>query len=454
MPPLSLFPYQEYGAGWIAGRERCGLLDVPGIGKSAQIIRAIDLRRAKRGIIVCPAHLRANWIGEARKFGHFQRRIVKGQTIHDLVAWTRGVFDIMVVSYELATKWAPRLHEHAELLDFIAYDEFHYLSNFGAKRTTTLLGENGDGVGGLTQWACQVFAVTGTLTPNDPSQSYAFLRLCGAMPLSRAAFLRRYFHTRALTWGSRSTPRPDMVGELREIIGRHSIRRTFADVGVELPPIFLTDTLVDGDTDAIRVLLGQHPGLDAAIVEAVRQGGLSFLDSQHIATLRRLIAEAKAVPYAEMLLEELKGDDERKVVVMGISREALQIVARRLADAGVWAVLVQGGVSEPQRVAAVEAFQRDPRCRVFVGNIRAAGTGLTLTAAAHIDILESDWTPAGNDQAIKRIRRIGQERRQHARFITLAGSLDETVNRIVAEKTAAIAMVEGDAMIAGPEIAA
>ena len=96
----------------------------------------------------------------------------------------------------------------------------------------------------------------------------------------------------------------------------------------------------------------------------------------------------------------------------------------------------------------MSGFQNNPNCRVFVGNIRAAGTGLTLTAAAHIDVLESDWTPAGNDQAIKRIRRLGQTKTQHARFITLARSFDETVQRIIVEKTKAIAMVEGDAMLA------
>ena len=125
-----------------------------------------------------------------------------------------------------------------------------------------------------------------------------------------------------------------------------------------------------------------------------------------------------------------------------------------LARHNVWCVVVQGGVSETARVDAVNAFQGSANCRVFIGNIRAAGTGLTLTAAAHIDLLEADWTPAGNDQAIKRIRRIGQERTQHARFITLARSLDETVNRIVAEKTANIAAVEGSAMLSSPASAA
>lgn len=346
-------------------------------------------------------------------------------------------------------------HEHAEILDFIAYDEAHYMSHLETQRALALLGPHGDGRGGLTQWACQSWWVTGTLMTNDPSNCYTFLRFTNAIKMPYGTFQKRYFFTRTSTYGQRNKPRPDMLAELRALIANNSIRRTFEDVGVELPPIFLTTTLVDGDSEQIRAMLAGAPGLEQAIINAVNQGGLSFLDSQHIATLRRLIGEAKAIPYAEMLLEELASDPTQKFVVMGISRDALITVRDALARKHIWSVLVQGGVSESARVQAIEAFQANPNCRVFIGNMRAAGTGLTLTASARIDILESDWSPAVNDQAIKRIRRIGQTRAQHARFITLARSLDETVNRIVVEKTTNIAMMEDGAMIshAGVQVA-
>jgi len=447
---MDLFPYQIAGANWIATRTRCGLLDVPGLGKTAQVIRAIDLRRLDRGVVICPAHLRENWRGEWNKFGRFPRQIVKGQTLHDFVAWSRGIFDILLLSYEMASKWAKHFDEIKEPLDFLALDEAHYLANLGAQRTMSILGPNGDGSEGVARWAAQSWWITGTLMTNDPANCYSFLRFCNAVQLSYEAFKRKFFFTRASMYGERNKPRPDTLPDLQRLITNNSIRRTFDGVGIELPPIFLTECLVDGDTDHTRALLAQHPGLADAIVAAVKSGGLSFLDSQHVATLRRLIAEAKALPYAEMLIDELVSDPTRKVVVMGISRDALQTVQKVLAHRKkIWAVLVQGGVGDQARQEAIEAFSTNPQCRVFIGNMRAAGTGLTLTAAAHIDILESDWTPAANDQAIKRIRRIGQERVQHARFITLARSIDEVVNRVVAEKTRNIALVEGDRMLTG-----
>ena len=449
--PLEVFPYQATGADWIARRQRCGLLDVPGLGKTAQAIRAIDLRRMERGVVICPAHLRENWRSEFSKFSHFPRKIVKAQTLHDFVAWSRGVFDILLVSYELATKWAPHFEDLGEPLDFVAMDEAHYLANLGTQRTLAILGPDGDGRQGILRWAQQAWWITGTLMTNDPANCYSFLRFSNAMNLSYDAFRRRFFFQRNSLYGERNKPKPEYLAELQALIVNNSIRRTFNDVGIQLPEIFLTTTVVDGDTEHIRLLLAQHPGLDSSILDAVNNGGLSFLDSQHVATLRRLIAEAKAIPYAETLLDELKQDPTRKVVVMGISRDALQTIRDYLARHKIWCVLVQGGVTEHVRNQALEAFQGNDQCRVFIGNMVAAGTGLTLTAAAHIDIFESSWVPAHIDQAIKRIRRIGQTRQQHGRFITLARSLDEVVNRVCAEKTKAIAMVEGDAMLSAPE---
>jgi SWI/SNF-related matrix-associated actin-dependent regulator 1 of chromatin subfamily A len=112
--------------------------------------------------------------------------------------------------------------------------------------------------------------------------------------------------------------------------------------------------------------------------------------------------------------------------------------------------MAYGATSENDRIEAVERFMNDPECMVFIGNIKVAGTGLTLTESSEIDMLESDWSPAGNAQAIKRVHRYGQRQDVSARFITLANTIDETVNTIVAEKTAAIAQIDGEQMAAAP----
>jgi hypothetical protein len=246
-------------------------------------------------------------------------------------------------------------------------------------------------------------------------------------------------------YGSRQTIRPDMHAELMSLIDGNRIRRTLADVGFQLPSIRLDPVVVDGDTKPILALLAQYPALDTAIINAVQAGGLSFLDAQHIMTLRRLLGEAKAAPYAHMLLNDIRTTNE-KFVVMGIHVEALQFVYNFLRKHSVECVLVNGTISDRQADRNVQRFQDDPTCTVFIGNMRSAGLGTDLFASSRLDVLEQDWTPAGNAQAIKRIHRIGQMRPCFVRFVTLARTFDEKVNELVIRKTAAIADIEGDAM--------
>ena len=438
--PLPLFPFQEAGAAFLAANSRAGLFDEPGVGKTAQAIRAMDMRGLARGIVVAPAAVREAWRGEFRKFQRIPRTTLKGVSIHDFVAWANGRWDVLVTSYDMLVKWAPYLDERAEVLDFLVLDEAHYLKDNETARARALLGRPPSH--GLARWAQYAWWLTGTPVPNDPADIYTFMRFAGATQSKRPAFVSHYFSSRPRTYSSTQTPRRDRLPELQRLIGERSMRRRLIDTGVELPAIFLTETLVDGDARAIRDLLLAYPGLDAAIREALEgdRGGLSRLDADHVATLRRLIGEAKAVPYAVYLLEELRGGLD-KMVVFGLHRLALLNVRDYLWSHGIGAVLINGDTPEAARQEGMKQFQSDPACRVLIGNIRAAGTGLTLTAAAHVDMLESDWTPAANAQALKRVHRFTQTRTVRARFVTLADSFDQTVNAIVAEKTAKIALL-------------
>lgn len=439
-----LLSYQHEGADILAKRRRFGLFDDMGVGKTATTIGALDRLRARRGIVVAPAVVREHWRGEFLKFSTMHRRYVKGEAIHDYVAWSRNVFDVLITSYELAAKWAPYIEGEGEPLDFMVFDEGHYLKNKDAARSRLLLGM--EARGGVVTWAAHAYWLTGTPIPNDPVDIFTFLRFCNVMPLDFGAFKKRYFHIRPRTYGSTQTAKADMLPELQALIANNSICRTLAQVGHELPPIFLTSTLVDGDTAAVREMLEDHPGLDAAIKTALEGGGgLSKIDAEHVATLRRLIGEAKAIPYAASLVYDLHNGLD-KIVVFGVHRTALTTARDYLLKHGINAVLVNGETPERDRMAYVREFQGNAACRVFLGNIRAAGVGLTLTAARRLDMLESDWTPAGNAQAIKRVHRLTQTRSVMARFITLARSFDEVVNEIVREKTAAITQVTGTVM--------
>lgn len=442
---LELFPYQEDGSKFLATRDRGALFDVPGIGKTAQAIRALDLIGAKRVVIVCPAAVREVWKGEFAKFARIPRRILKGIGIQDLNTWLRGKSDVLLLSYEMATKWSHRMN--GDIIDAVIFDESHYLKSFTALRTITLLGAGCEGKSGLASWGARVWFLTGTPNPNDAADIWSMMRFCKATRLSRDTFCNRYYKARVGSFSASHTPKKEMLPELKQALSSFSLRRTKAEAGLQLPPIWLTTTTVDGDTEEIRKLLREHPGMEKAVIDAVEKGGLSFLDAQHIATLRRLVGEAKAPAFVELLKEELHNGLE-KVVVFGIHTRALDHIENALRDHGIESVRVDGSTGDKDRGHNVELFQGSARHRVFLGNIRAAGTGLTLTAAADVIMFESDWAPAANAQAIMRVHRIGQERSVSARFITLANSIDEHVSAVVARKTAAIAQVQGSLEIA------
>lgn len=435
--PLPLFPYQEEGAAYLSLQERAGLFDEMGVGKTAQAIRALDEAKCMRIIIVCPAAVREVWQGEMRKFSRTRRRIIKGRNISDLGLWLRGRADVLLLSYEMAAKWAPKIE--GDLFDAIVFDEAHYLKTPTAARTRAMLGTHCDGLKGLARWATHAWFLTGTPIPNDPIDIWPWMRFVGATTMGLGPFTSRYFKSSMGAFSARQTPREDMVAELKHQIGKHSLRRTKQQAGLQLPPIFLTTQTVDGDTSEIQALLREWPGLSDAIVEALEQGGLSFLDAQHIATLRRLVGEAKAPAFVKLMEEELQSGLE-KVVIMGVHKAALALVAQGLERFGV--VEINGSVPEALRMEAVHKFQNDPATRVFIGNVKAAGTGLTLTAAADIVMLESSWSPADNAQALMRVHRVGQDKKVRARFITLANSIDDVVTDTVARKTAAIAQIQ------------
>jgi SWI/SNF-related matrix-associated actin-dependent regulator 1 of chromatin subfamily A len=106
-------------------------------------------------------------------------------------------------------------------------------------------------------------------------------------------------------------------------------------------------------------------------------------------------------------------------------------------------VSITGQTPASSRGFIVDTFQNDPHARVFIGQIQAAGTGITLTAASDVLFVESSWVPAENQQAAMRIHRIGQKNACLIRFATLAGSIDEQIQKAVARKTADITALLG-----------
>lgn len=117
------------------------------------------------------------------------------------------------------------------------------------------------------------------------------------------------------------------------------------------------------------------------------------------------------------------------------------------------AVRVYGETPLEERQAAVDLFQNDPRCQIFVGSITAAGVGLTLTAASHVVFAELDWVPGNVSQAEDRCHRIGQRESVLVQHLVFDGSMDATIAKTLVRKQRVIDKALDGQIQPRPEVA-
>lgn len=411
---VDLFSYQVEGARFLATAPTKGrlLADEPGLGKTAQAIAACDALGETLSIaVVCPASVKENW-----------RR--------EFVRFTRGKHMIRVESYDAIARGA--LDEAAAWRwDVLILDEAHYLKNRDAKRTKAILGP-----GGLAERADHVLLLTGTPTPNHPAELWPALHALApetipgknGKPLPYRSFVSKFCKTRDNGFGIEIVGGKNMP-ELRERIAPFVLRRKKVDVLKDLPPIRFTELPLSSDFKMPPDVAALVPEVEAAL-EKNGVDGLKAIAS-HVASLRRITGLAKVGPASAWIRDALDGGVE-KLVVFAYHREVLQALTVDAARAGIGYACITGATTDRQ--AEVDKFRDMGTCRLFFGQITAAGTGINLTSSSHLVLLESSWVPAENEQAVMRIHRVGQNRACLVRVATLAGSIDERIQRAVMRK--------------------
>ena len=425
--------YQTIGAQFLANRPRAILADDMGLGKSRQAVRACDLVGAQRVAVVCPASVRVSW---EREFEGAQQR----QRSVGVASRARfKAVDVAIASYETAD-----LLDHGNY-DAIILDEAHYAKNPKAKRTERLYGAGCSGVGGLIGRGRRVWALTGTPVPNRPNDIWPTVR--ALVPdairdkqdrvMNYWQFTKRFCRVVNTGFGQKIVGARN-IPELTERLRPFMLRRLKEDVLEDLPPVSYEELLLDaGDaaTSLAELEASEEGQALRAALDALAAGNATRADKKLLQSgdLRRLMAKAKVRPLVEQVLDDFDCG-MAKIVLFAWHREVIDAIAAALPEwAGV--VVVDGSTAPTARQKAVDRFQSDPKCRVFLGQIVAAGTGLTLTAACEVLFAELSWRPGDNAQASMRCARLGQMWPVRVRFASLAGTVDERVTDTLRVKT-------------------
>ena len=445
---LALLPYQRAGASYCLERPDVLLADEMGLGKTIQAIGVINATNAKRVLVVCPASLRLNWQRELTKW--LTAKLTVGVAMGK--AWPTGS-DVVIINYDILSKHAEALR--AETWDVLVCDESHYLKSPKAARTAHVLGKiSRDKAKRLEPIrARRRMFLTGTPIVNRPIELYPVLASIAPDDFGNwRRFARQYCAAKHTRWGwdvSGASNLDELQSRLRSTC---MVRRLKADVLAELPPkrrqvIALTP---NGASAAVaaeqQAWADQQAKVEAAqmdvelskasddpedyraAVAALREAAqFAFAE---IAQARHAVAMAKipsVVEHVQLALEQ------GPVVLFAHHRD----VIAALREAFPIAVAITGATSMTDRDRAVQAFQSGDS-DLLIGNIQAAGVGLTLTRSSHVIFAELDWVPGNLSQAEDRTHRIGQAASVLVQHIVLDGSLDQRMAELVISKQTVI----------------
>lgn len=401
---MSLMPFQEKAIAWLSQRPTAFLALEQGLGKT--VVASCDL--VAPAIVVCPASMKWTWHKELTLW----RPDLKVQVIRKAKDQIQPA-DVHIINYDIIDR--VELPGHYTLIA----DESHYAKNHKAKRTKHLIT--------LIRAAKQVRLLSGTPIVNRPIELWPLLYAAKATKLGYFEFGMRYCAGWKTPWDTYDFSGASRMDELYDLLNPVMLRLTKAQVLPELPEktfrVVELDLPVDKREKAFNIEdITRNP--EPIAFEAMP-------DILHMNAKRKL---PMAIQHIKDALESTE-----KVVVFAHHTDIVGELLSGLADHN--PVRVVGADSPEARQAAVDRFQTDPACRVFVGNIKAAGVGLTLTAASRVIFVECSWSPADVMQCADRCHRIGQKNPVLVEILTIHQSIDAAILHAVLGKLEIINLI-------------
>ncbi|MFE9191174.1 SNF2-related protein [Micromonospora sp. NPDC007208] len=446
----TLRPYQQRGLAWLAFLRSLGLggvlADDMGLGKTVQLLALLagDPPEAGPTLLVCPMSLVGNWQREAARFTPELR-----VHVHHGAERARGAeftaaahdADLVLTTYSVAARDAADLAG----IDWhrVVVDEAQAIKNASTRQA--------EAVRALP--ARQRVAVTGTPVENRLADLWSIMQFANPGLLGPAATFRKRFAEPIERHGD-----AEAAERLRRITGPFVLRRLKTDSSI------ISDLPEKLEMEVLCNLTAEQAALYRVVVDdmlarietsdGIERRGLVLATMtrlkqvcNHPAQLLRdgspLEGRSGKLARLTEILEEVLAAGERALLFTQYAEFGAMLRGHLSARFGREVLFLHGGLGKAERDALVQRFQSAEGPPLFVLSLKAGGTGLTLTAANHVVHVDRWWNPAVEDQATDRAFRIGQRRRVQVRKFVCAGTVEEKVAALIADKRSLAERVVG-----------
>jgi len=400
---LTLRGYQEFGAKFLLAQERTLLGDEMGLGKTIQALAVFchldELREGERFLVVSPASVLLNWIREVQQRTGLAAYLLHGEDRDtNFRSWIESG-GVAVTSFRTLQSLPLEPEIFADRVDVLVVDEAHYVKNPDAERTRV--------VNVVAQGARRVCFMSGTPLENrliEFRQLVSFLQPEVARELD----------------GPLSANGDLVLGhqKFQAAVAPVYLRRNQEDVLKELPE---------------RIDNEEWVALNPAELSAYREA----VEARNIMAMRRC-ATVGAGPGVsakfdrlEELLDEYR-ESERKVLIFSYFLDVLEGLQERFGAHVVGTIT--GAVPPAERQGLADALAAHEGHTILLAQIQAGGVGMNLQPASAVMLLEPQWKPSTEEQAIARAHRMGQARTVNVHRFYATDSVDERMKEVLAEK--------------------
>ncbi len=398
-------------------------------GKTTSTIIAALETGVKKVLIICPASLKINWQREIENYSDRSVYIAEGKnfsTEHDFVIVN---YDILKNFHELKSKKETIMDKFNP--ELIIIDEAHYIQNGQAQRTKL--------VNDFASKSKYLWLLTGTPMTSRPMNYYNLLNLIES-PVAQnwMAYAIRYCQGYQFMAGKRkvwNTSGASNLEELRDRTSRQVLRRLKTEV-LDLPDKIITPVYLRLKSKEYENEVGEYYEWYDTKKEESKSLTIQF---SKLMKVRQIIAEEKIKHTIELAQNII--DQDKKVIIFTNFTDTLKRIHEHF---GKQSVYLDGSCTKPQRQYAVDQFQENDKIKVFVGNLKAAGVGITLTAGEACIMNDLSFVPSDHSQAEDRAYRYGQKSNVSVYYPIFENTIEGVIYDILSSKKNIFETVMGD----------